>query len=166
MLYAHWEGFIKSSSNAYLEFVSWQKLPNKELTYNFIALSARRILQDASLSTKMKSHIAVTEFFLEKMENKSSIPTKNVINTKSNLTSSVLREITEILDFDYSFYAPKEKLIDDKLVNSRNNIAHGNYLQVDQKEFSELYEQVLEMMAYFSAQIDNAATLKIYSKKR
>jgi hypothetical protein len=90
------------------------------------------------------------------------IPYKDSVNTESNLSSKVLRNILAILGLDYSVYSTKEKLIDEKLVWSRNSIAHGEYLMVDVATYLELHEQIFALMTTLRNQIDNAATLRQY----
>jgi len=165
MLYAHWEGFIKFSATLYLEYVSTQKLPNNKLTSNFVALSIKSILNKASASNRIIQHIEVADFFIDNFKSRSTIAHKNVINTKSNLSSEVLREIIQMLGFDYSLYETKEKLIDERLLASRNDIAHGNYLLIDESSLLDLFEQISTLMNTFKNQIDNAASLKSYKKK-
>lgn len=162
LLYAHWEGFIKAASRAYLEFVASQRLRYEELSPNFIALSARSLLNQAAESSKARTHITLTEFFLNDLSKRSNIPYNNGIETKSNLSSEVLRNIVDTLGLDYTDYATKEKLLDEKLLHSRNTIAHGEYMLITLDEYRELHEFVIEMMNHFRTQVDNAASLKHY----
>ena len=67
MLYAHWEGFIKASGGAYLQFVSMQRLTYRELTPNFVAVGIRQLLQNAATSKKSRDHSALVDFFLTRM---------------------------------------------------------------------------------------------------
>src|SRR5204862_533449 len=122
LLYAHWEGFIKRAALVYLEFVKWQRLKNDELAINFLALSARSKFRLAAHSEKMSGHLEVTNFFLKEMSSRSDIPVS--IGTKSNLSSTVLREIVLTLGLDYSNFSTKSTLIDEKLVERRNTVAH------------------------------------------
>src|SRR5687767_10946525 len=41
LLYAHWEGFIKTAGNAYLEFVSHQNVPFSQLQSCFTVLALK-----------------------------------------------------------------------------------------------------------------------------
>jgi hypothetical protein len=161
ILYAHWEGFIKQAASIYLEFVSMQRLPYDKLSANFVALAMKSKLNQAKDTNKATIYNEVVEFFMTKLSERSSIQYKNVIQT-SNLSSSVLREIVCMLGLDYSFYEPKNILIDEKLLRMRNEIAHGNYISIDQKEYDELYFKVIEMMDTFRNQIDNCAATKKY----
>lgn len=162
LLYAHWEGFCKNAASAYLEFVAMQKMNYKDLSKNFIALVVQKKLHTSANSTKISVYHDVAEFLLDGLEDRSIVPYKNVIKTRSNLSSSVLREIIETLGLRYSPFQTKEKLIDEKLLKNRNQIAHGDYVLIDQDEFLELYNQVISMMDELKNQIDNAAILKHY----
>jgi len=164
MLYANWEGFIKVSSNSYLEFVAMQNLPYNNLSHNFIALAMKDKLNQANQTNKATIYNEVAEFFLTKMAERSSIKYVNRITT-SNLSSSVFKEIVCMLGLDYSFYESKEVLIDEKLLKKRNTIAHGNYLDIDEKEYDELHTQIITIMDNFRNQIDNCASTKQYYRQ-
>ena len=138
ILYAHWEGFIKEAATSYLEFVSRKQLPYNELAPNFVAVGIKSLLNRASQSKRASDHNELVTFFLTKMKERSSLPHKAGIDTESNLSSKVLREIIEKLGFDYSFYVTKEHLINENLVKKRNTIAHGSYLLIDAASFGEL----------------------------
>ncbi|MDB5342495.1 MAG: hypothetical protein JWP89_872 [Schlesneria sp.] len=84
------------------------------------------------------------------------------INTKSNLNSVVFREIAAVLGIDYSQFATREKLIDEKLLAHRNKIAHGQYLAVEFDEYVALHGEILEMMQEFHDQIENLAMRKAF----
>jgi hypothetical protein len=96
------------------------------------------------------------------MSERSSIPYKSVIDTESNLSSTVFRDVVEKLGLDYSPYETKEKLIDEKLLNSRNTTAYGSYLQTDLNGYIDMQDEVLGMMELFRNQIENSAMMKSY----
>jgi hypothetical protein len=160
LTYAHWEGFIKSSAAAYLEYVAMQRLRHVELSPSLLALAIRPMLNAASQSRQSEEHIKLVTFFREEMGNRSTVPYKDVVDTESNLSSSVLRNIIMMLGLDYSPYTTKEKMIDEKLLKSRNHIAHGEYVLVDEQEALEIQEQCIKLMELFQAQIDNATALQ------
>jgi hypothetical protein len=162
ILYAHWEGFIKTSGGAYLQFVSMQRLTYRELSSNFVAVGLRQLLQSAAVSKKSRDHNALVDFFLNRMSERSSLPYKAVIDTESNLSSTVLRDVVERLGLNYSFYETREKLIDEKLLKSRNTIAHGSYLATDLDGYIDLQDEVLGMMELFRNQIENSAITRSY----
>ncbi|BAY29181.1 hypothetical protein NIES2107_10220 [Nostoc carneum NIES-2107] len=161
MLYAHWEGFIKVAANSYLEFVAMQSLPYNKLSNNFIALAMKDKLEQANQSSKASIYNEVADFFMTKMTERSVIKYENRITT-SNLSSSVFKEIVCMLGLDYSFYESKEVLIDERLLKKRNMIAHGNYLDIDEKQYDELHIQIVSIMDNFRNEIDNCASTKKY----
>ncbi|HLP91152.1 MAG TPA: MAE_28990/MAE_18760 family HEPN-like nuclease [Nostocaceae cyanobacterium] len=161
MLYAHWEGFVKVAANSYVEFVAMQKLPYNQLANNFIALAMKDQLDQAKETEKATIYNEVAEFFMTKLNDRSVIKYEFRIAT-SNLSSSVFKEIMCMIGLDYSFYESKEVLIDEQLLKNRNIIAHGNYLDIDEKRYDEWHTKVIEMMDTLRNQIDNAASTKQY----
>lgn len=165
ILYAHWEGFIKSASNYYLEFVAMQRLRYDQLSSNFIALAMKAKLKEAKDTNKASLYIPVCDFFLLNLDQKCSLPYKDVISTGSNLSSEILKEITHIIGIEFSPYSTKSMLIDAKLLAARNNIAHGNYWLIDREEYLELHTEVIGMLNLFRNQIENAAINKNFMRK-
>ncbi len=162
LLYAHWEGFIKSSSKYYLEYVYYQRLTYKQLSNNFLAISIRSLLNKASLSNKIEYHLDVVDFFSKRLADRSALPYKEGINTKSNLSSKVFKEIITTLGLDYSEFEAKELLVDELLLKNRNEIAHGEYLLLSPETYIQIHEQVLHIIERYRTEVENAAALKKY----
>ncbi|MFZ2359916.1 MAG: MAE_28990/MAE_18760 family HEPN-like nuclease [Anaerolineae bacterium] len=162
LTYAHWEGFVKNCAGAYVQYVAMQRMNHNELSMNFVALALRSLLAAASQSRQSIDHIKVVEFFQTRMSTQSSLPYKDAIDTEANLSSRVLHNIVTVIGLDYSVYSTKEKLLDDRLLKSRNSIAHGDQLTLSYDEVMELHEIFLELMQLFGNQIDNAAATQQY----
>ncbi|KIX12679.1 MAE_28990/MAE_18760 family HEPN-like nuclease [Dethiosulfatarculus sandiegensis] len=162
MLYAHWEGFIKICSRCYLEFIAMQRHCNSQLKENLLTLSMRSAISFNNESKKSSEFGKITNFFLTQMNARSSIPFKTAINTESNLSSSVLKEIIWTLNLNYSLFESKEKFIDAKLLGQRNHIAHGNDIALDADDYCEWRKIVLDMMTTFKNEIENNAVTKSY----
>jgi hypothetical protein len=165
ILYAHWEGFVKLAANSYLEYVDMQRLCYDQLASNFLALAMKEKLKDAKETNKPSLYIPVCDFFLSQLQQRCSLP-KKAISTASNLSSQVLKDITDILGLDFSLYSTKSKLIDESLLKSRNEIAHGNDLLVTREKYIELHTEIIAMLDIFSNQIQNAAVNKDFMLKK
>lgn len=156
ILYSHWEGFVKLAANAYLDYVRFQRLSYRELSSNFLALAMKEKLKESKETNKPSVYIPVCEFFISELNQRSILP-KEAISTASNLSSEILKEITAVLGLDFSPYSTKANLIDEKLLKTRNEIAHGEYLVFDREEYIEVHQKIIEMLDLFRTQIENAA---------
>jgi RiboL-PSP-HEPN len=124
-------------------------------------------LDKAQSTNKATIYTEVTAFILTQSDQRSAVPYEGIVSTNANLSSTVLREITCLLGLDYSFYQSKDKIIDEKLLNRRNKIAHGEslpYLSLDRKEYQELQEEILAMMEDFRTQVENNASQKLFCR--
>lgn len=162
ILYAHWEGFVKIAASNYLEYISMKRLRYNELSSNFVALALKTKLSQAQETNKASIFTEAIDFLRSQLDERSMIPYKDVVKTGANLSSSIFQEITCLLGLDYSFYETKQILIDEKLLARRNNIAHGEYLQLDKDDYLELHSQIIGMMDMFRNQIENCATCENY----
>lgn len=163
-LYAHWEGFIKNTGMAYVTFVAQRRLRYEQLSSNFIALALRKKLEEITKTTKASFNKELVQFFTTGLTASCNVFPEDSVKTNSNLNSEVLKEIICYLGFDYSFYESKEKLLDERLLGSRNKIAHGRYLIIDADSYLELHDEVLSLMNIFKNQIINAAVNHEYQK--
>lgn len=162
ILYAHWEGFVKKSCELYLEFVAGKYLKHDELKSQFIVLSLSKkigVLDVKNIEEKTK-HV---QFLLDEIDKKSNILTKNVIQTRSNLKYHVLREILFVVDIDESMFSSYESLIND-LVDSRNNIAHGDYLRVEFETYLSMHNDIQVVMETLKTEIENSVILEKYRR--
>ncbi|MFO7145282.1 hypothetical protein B9T16_29600, partial [Arthrospira sp. PCC 8006] len=102
ILYSHWEGFVKSASNYYVEYVRRQELTYQEISSNFLALAMKEQLKTAKETNKPSLYIPVCEFFISQLDQKCILPKdQDTISTGSNLSSEVLKEITAILGLNF-----------------------------------------------------------------
>jgi len=162
VLYAHFEGFVRNGGRRYLELVCMKRLRNEELSDRMMALMVRNRLASVVDSRKASSFQGVVGFLRHEGQSRSRLPYKTSLDTESNLSSRVLKEITWCLDFDYSPYETKQKLIDNKLLERRNHIAHGEFIDVDADEYEQLHTEVVQLMDLFKNQAENAAVLEQY----
>ena len=162
LLYAHWEGFVKVSLSYYLQFISYKGLKNNELRTQFFALSMQKKMGNLN-EKSIKSKSEIINFILSNFDKQSNIPTKNIVNTKSNLKYDVLEEILYIIDLKDDYFKRQEELIND-LVDERNYIAHGEHKLIDYDTFLEFFNDVISLMENLKTKIENSALLENYKK--
>ena len=157
LLYAHWEGFVKTSGTAYVEYVSQQNLRYRDLRPGFLALAVKAQLEQAADSHKGRLLRPIAEFFVTRLDEKAKLISATAVQTKSNLSAERLRDIVAVLELDYRPFELLEKPIIERLVSQRNKIAHGQFLEVDAPEFATLQHHTLGMLDEFRWQVENAA---------
>ena len=123
-----------------MQFVAAQRLTCAQLAPNFVGVVIRAKLNVAAKSMKVSTTVDIITFFDTKMSARVQLPVKNVIDTESNLSSIVLREILWILGLDEGPYNLKKNVIDNKLLGRRNAIAHGEILNIDIDEYLLLHD--------------------------
>lgn len=164
LLYAHWEGFLKRAAEAYLNFVIYQRLTLKELRLNFVALCTRKELNEFKLTNKATIHNQILEYLNNCDDERFNVTPSNVVRTGSNLNSEILKEITAGIGLDFSKYETKANLIDEQLLNYRNNIAHGQFLEIDSSDYLRLHEEIRVMIENYKTDIENSVLLENYKK--
>jgi hypothetical protein len=162
MVYAHWEGYIVYSANEYIRFVFGGKHKFTKLKPCFSLIRHRRKL----------SHVKAANNSFEDMEMINSILKLEIesarsgrhdrISARSNLNSSVLKEICHLTGVDYASYANYSEFLDKDLLEKRNHIAHGKSIPLNLEEINNLRDQVLSLMRMFKDDIENNVVLKSY----
>ena len=164
VLYAHWEGFIKQSSRLYLDFVSGQNMKYQDLNDSFVAVGLMKELGKHGVKVGKKGNLTAVNFLRNKMEEKASFPKDGVINAKSNLNSEVMLEILNVIGFDEKHYQTKWNLIDESLLGRRNSIAHGEYMDITERSYQDLSDEVVALLRQFKNDIENYASRSRYKR--
>lgn len=151
-LYSHWEGFIKYSSECLIKYTYHLGLRNNEINHGLFAISKlEKIKQFNESGIRLK--IYALKEILTDFENKSDIPYNYSIATDSNLRTETLVDICLILGIDEAKYETKIGIIDEKLADKRNDIAHGKLIKISPKESIEIYNLVFPLLEQFKADI-------------
>ena len=183
LLYAHWEGFIKRTSKLYLRYVSELKVKNKDLTLNFQALMLKKFAKECIDKDGLNLQ---KEFDFINMQNKIqdrvfkiNIDPNNefdddVINTQHNLSSKVLKNITQIVGIKYNDVIQRRSIyIDAMLVNHRNAIGHAGKFAVNKDKedalnfarVEELKDFIVVMLNYYGVISSDYAIKCFYLKE-
>lgn len=164
LLYAHWEGFVKTSSEQYLSFVGNRGLKYNELKSCFSIFGLKSKLNTLAVSRQSLASVNAFDFILLELDKTARLQLGSAINTESNLTSKVFSNIAVSLNINISTYASRFNLIDESLVHRRNKIAHGEFLDIGGKEFGELLDAVLQIMREYKTDLQNAASTEAYKR--
>lgn len=164
LVYAHWEGFIKAASEAYLNFVENQGHIYRDLKICFAVFGLKARLSLLDTGRKAKSNIEALEFVFSEIDKPAKMNMSSAINTEANLTSNVFANIAASIDISISPYETKFNLIDESLVSRRNKVAHGEYLDLSPEDFMVLADEILQMMRTYKTDIENSASLQSYKR--
>jgi len=159
--YAHWEGFIKMSSSIFVNYISIRKIPLDQMQVNFLALAYMKRINKAN---GIDECINLVNDILLNTQKPCKIYDNDIIETKSNLKFHVLKNILNSLGFDKTHFLTKENFIDKKLVEPRNDIAHGTYRDVVYQDFKIVHENVIPLMEYYKTLIENSSIQESYKK--
>jgi hypothetical protein len=166
LLYAHWEGYIKNACLAYLTYICFIGESYNRLKINFIALGVEKSANFSGSYTNFNSCESVTNFFSNQLSDKFSISPEKVINTHSNLSTDVLKDIFNKTGLNYTHdFELNEKRIDEKLLGYRNKIAHGERsYEIDdlRDSYVELKTLVVNLLDNVRDQIINSVENKLY----
>lgn len=156
LAYAHWEGFIKKSSEYYLIYLSSKRIVGNTVSSN---------LRDCYISSRLGSfgdlkNIDSLKSFMVFLENELSTDQlfwdhNKIVTTKSNLKSEIFKEIALKLGVDISKYQLKLVKIDN-LVNHRNSIAHGEELILDIQSAKDYIELIRELIESYRTDLMNS----------
>lgn len=164
MLYAHWEGFVKGAANGYVNYLSHRANRNSELKPCFVALGMKTKLASANASSKSEVAVQAVTYLLDEMNQPVRLPRSDAISAESNLSSTVFLNVIGWIGIDASPYSSRFPLIDNTLLESRNRIAHGEYLNISPERFYKLTTEILEMLRWFKTDIENAVVGNAFLK--
>lgn len=161
--YAHWEGHVRNSAKLYLTHIALRKHPYASLSSQFLK---NYFLPRLSALSNSKVSIESRCKLLDEILTSSSQPFSKVnddlINTKSNLNSEVLREICLVCDISYKEFIEYEAFIDAMLLKRRNAIAHGEDTFMAKDDLDEVTNTTIALMRIFGDSLDNQVQLRTY----
>ncbi len=162
LLYAHWEGFIKSAAELYLKFVASKRLRLNELQDCFIALALKKESRELGKTGKTGFYIKTVDFMLNRLSEQAIIPYE--ISTQWNLKSKPFKEILISVGLPCTPYETKMNIID-VLVDTRNDIAHGKQKPVDKSRVENIFTVTIEILKDIQTDIFDAAEQKSYKRR-
>lgn len=109
-----------------------------------------------------REQIALLCEVLESGGQRFSSVNEDILSTRSNLNSSVLRDICCVLSLDMSHFDNDLDFLDKVLLHRRNNIAHGDFIEIDFEVLRDMSDRVIELMRKFNNLVDNQVSLQGY----
>jgi hypothetical protein len=180
MLYSHFEGFAKFAFEVYLRAIENSKLKCCEVQPALATFALKdlfkairspeqgtKFLPIAIRSMKELKPLAVERAFIEKAfefgERLVSIPS-DFIDLESNLKPIVLQKNLYRLGLPHDLFEKLEGSVH-KLLNYRNNIAHGSFVNgIEEVVYIELYEAVIQVMNELKKTIVNAIATEAFRR--
>jgi hypothetical protein len=161
LLYAHWEGYVKSGAEAMLNFVSNQRKLYGELQPCFVAHGLGASL-DGLEGGRYNRRVEAVNFLFERLGDRATFPWKGRINTRSNLSAEVFADIAAAVGIDSSRYVSRKAFINERLLKRRNCIAHGEWLEITGATIPGLASEVITLLRWFKTDLENLMTLEGY----
>lgn len=162
LLYAHFEGFTKQAVKAYLSFVSAQKLDLRELKEGFLGSFLHQKFSPIDSPEDMERLVLT---IIKNRKVGVVFKFDDLFGTKSNLSYYQLQNILTRLGIKTNVFETKQKLIDTRLLAKRNHVAHGETSPVDEGDYLELHDAVMEMLSAIKNELENAAVTASYKIK-
>ena len=163
IVYGHFEGFVKETVKAFLEFLNSRKIKLNEYNINIQTLIFYKNSEKERKSKQFEQLVEISNFYLKKQNENFVLP--NEISTESNLKYKVLKNILCFLNFELVEFETKKFFINNTLLSYRNAIAHGENKTLKYNDFEEISKNTIEIIENFKNQIKNSVLNKKYLNK-
>jgi hypothetical protein len=157
-LYSHWEGFIKRSSELYIHHVFSQRLSVRDVSAPIAGYFLEGAFTGAGGYSRSFDAARAIEFYLSNQSKKLRSRGNVKVATGSNLRFEVLQRITRELSIPDFMSIVDEALINVRLCDKRNFIAHGQSVPVTYEEFESCRLEVSDLMRSYKNRLDTAAS--------
>lgn len=160
LLYAHYEGFCKNTLNIFYEAVSNTAVTCGELPEKTRLFALERRLKSLKQLDSEGLFSAITEFEANDL---SLAPVFPEVSAQSNLWPNLLISLYEAADLDTSCVVNNNQKLK-SLVNTRNEIAHGEYNIINDLSYYYTYEEAVYNVIYdLALQVDERISRDPYS---
>lgn len=163
--YCHWEGFVKRSTELFLNYMNYQRLSVSDLEVVYITHAMKKEIHSFSETKDVTACVTFLNALFDRQESIAKFKHENYVDTQSNLSSVVFDNIAKSIGVDTAPYKDFYPYIDESIVNSRNEIAHGQKIFMDEELFEQLAQRVCDLIRMYKNDIENIVSLKAYLKK-
>ncbi|NTW41714.1 MAG: hypothetical protein HGA44_17850 [Cellulomonadaceae bacterium] len=163
LVYAHWEGYIKTAGASYLEFVSRKGLTVGQLRPEIAAVAIRSRIAQLAAEKSPERHTEIVELIRGEANVSARVPyDSTTIRTNANLNFATFESIMHSLGCSAHAHSAARAHIDLRLLSCRNEIAHGRAQFVDLEEWIECRDVVERIMKDVRNQLSNSAATHAY----
>jgi len=160
--YCHWEGFIKNSTELFLNYLNYQKILVSDLQLVYVTHAMKKEIQSFSETKNVDACVTFLNALFDRQNLVAKIKHENYVDTQSNLSSTVFDNIARSIGINTAPYKDYYPYIDESIVNARNDIAHGQKLMIDEQVFEQLADKVSNLLRMYKDDIENIVALKSY----
>lgn len=161
--YAHWEGHVRLAAKQYMRYIAFRKHFYKDLHIQFLK---NYFLPKLVSLTNNKSNVYARCDLLDDIfdgpKKRFTQVNDDLINTKSNLNSEVLKELCLICGVQWEIFEHDRDFIDVLLLRRRNSIAHGENTFIGIEDLDEISNRTIKLMRMFSDALQNIIALRRY----
>lgn len=164
MSYAHWEGYVRTCAIRYFEHLTLRKSPYSQFERQiYVNRWLRKLdsLHKARASIRDRCEL-ITEI-LDGVNGRFAYIENDLIDTKSNLNTDVVKDICLICGIDSRHFEEKRTFIDLVLLKRRNAIAHGQQEYINLADINDLVAGVLSVMSFFRNLVENKVYTNAYA---
>jgi RiboL-PSP-HEPN len=163
MCYAHWEGYVRVCANAYFDHLAVRKLKYSELERQ-IYVNSFLVRLDAMNKTRLgiEARCQLVNDILDGMGSRFGYINPDLIDTRSNLSADVIRDVCAICGVDGTHFEDKRPFIDVIVLKRRNAIAHGQQEFINETDIDDLVADALALMQHFRSLLENKVYMKAY----
>lgn len=159
LTYAHWEGFVKQGSAAYVKHVRDSQVKVSDLKFPFQAAHVFSAFKRAANTSKVRYLGEILQEIDDRRTEIFSVPPEKYIDTESNLSSTVFKEIVRGLGLELlPFYETRSVFIDQRIVKARNQVAHGELVSFDAADIKDRIDGVRLLLDSYAEQLKDAAS--------
>lgn len=163
LLYAHWEGFIKTVAVAYGSYLTGRGLRYEEVLECFQGIEAIATVRTIG---DLRKRLFASSTLLKDLHGipakRVRIPIGDYIGNVGNLNHDLFVDIASFIGVNPEPFETKKALIDVKLLKNRNEIAHGEHIMIEDDELESLTNEMFEVMEAFKTEVQNAVAIRGY----
>jgi len=165
LAYAHWEGYTKNALDAYCHFLSRRRLRLAELNDSLLTAQAIRLLKRRASGDESVDKV-LTELLRGNSTERLTLPRTEMSDTRSNLRHERLQELLGGLGLAFDRFVLVQNLIDVRLCDRRNSVAHGKSDFPDARDTLDLKNEAVQLMEDVRELLISASSEKTYYAER